>query len=99
MIVPSNAEPPPLAPRRRAPVEQRHGGAWKVAYADFVTAMMALFMVLWMMNSSDKVRKSVQGYFRDPLGYKRQAGTGMATSGESLALNQRTVRDLQRSGE
>ena len=41
------------------------GGAWKVAYADFVTALMALFIVLWMMNASGKVRQSVQGYFRD----------------------------------
>ena len=34
-----------------------HGGAWKVAYADFVTAMMALFIVLWLMSSSAKVKK------------------------------------------
>jgi len=34
-----------------------HGGAWKVAYADFVTAMMSLFIVLWLMNSSDKSRR------------------------------------------
>jgi chemotaxis protein MotB len=45
-----------------------HGGAWKVAYADFVTAMMALFIVLWLLSSSDQVRKAVAGYFNDPLG-------------------------------
>ncbi len=44
------------------------GGAWKVAYADFVTAMMALFIVLWLMGSSDRVKKAVAGYFNDPRG-------------------------------
>ena len=41
-----------------------HGGAWKVAYADFVTAMMALFIVLWLLNSSKQVQEAVGGYFR-----------------------------------
>ena len=45
-----------------------HGGAWKVAYADFVTAMMALFMVLWLVGQSPKTRSTVGAYFRDPLG-------------------------------
>ena len=66
-----------------------------MAYADFVTALMALFMVMWIGNSSGKVKESVQGYFRDPMGFKRRIGTGVANSGESLALNVRTVRDLQ----
>ena len=43
-----------------------HGGAWKVAYADFVTAMMALFIVLWLMNSSKQIQVAVGGYFKDP---------------------------------
>ena len=84
-----------LPPRRRTPAPAHHGGAWKVAYADFVTAMMALFIVLWMMNSSVKVKESVQGYFRDPLGYKRRVGTGVAKTGESLTLDHRTLRNLQ----
>ena len=45
-----------------------HGGAWKVAYADFVTAMMALFIVLWLLSSSEQVQKAVGGYFTDPNG-------------------------------
>ena len=45
-----------------------HGGAWKVAYADFVTAMMALFIVLWLLNTSQKIQEAVGGYFRDPTG-------------------------------
>ena len=46
-----------------------HGGAWKVAYADFVTAMMALFIVLWILGQDEEVIKSVAGYFSDPIGY------------------------------
>jgi chemotaxis protein MotB len=46
-----------------------HGGAWKVAYADFVTAMMALFIVLWIVGQSEKVKNSVAGYFSDPRGF------------------------------
>ena len=45
-----------------------HGGAWKVAFADFMTAMLALFIVLWVLNQSDDVKRGVGGYFRDPLG-------------------------------
>lgn len=48
-----------------------HGGAWKVAYADFVTSMMAFFMVLWIMGLSDETRQAIQGYFNDPLGFMR----------------------------
>jgi chemotaxis protein MotB len=45
-----------------------HGGAWKVAYADFVTAMMALFMVLWLLASTDQAsRKEISNYFRSGL--------------------------------
>ncbi|MCC7230511.1 MAG: OmpA family protein [Fimbriimonadaceae bacterium] len=46
-----------------------HGGSWKVAYADFVTAMMAFFMVMWIMGLSDETRAQIQGYFNDPLGF------------------------------
>lgn len=43
-----------------------HGGAWKVAYADFVTAMMALFIVLWILSASDQTQMQIQAYFDDP---------------------------------
>ncbi len=45
-----------------------HGGAWKVAYADFVTAMMALFIVLWVLGQDDAVKEAVAKYFKDPIG-------------------------------
>ncbi|MGV3617629.1 MAG: flagellar motor protein MotB [Fimbriimonas sp.] len=48
-----------------------HGGSWKVAYADFVTAMMAFFMVMWIMGLSDDTKSQIQGYFNDPLGFNK----------------------------
>jgi flagellar motor protein MotB len=46
-----------------------HGGAWKVAYADFVTAMMAFFLVMWLVSQKQEVRAAVGGYFRDPSAF------------------------------
>ena len=43
-----------------------HGGSWKVAFADFMTAMMAFFLVMWLVGQSDRVKEAVAGYFRDP---------------------------------
>jgi chemotaxis protein MotB len=59
-----------------------HGGAWKVAYADFVTAMMALFIVLWLLNTSKPVREAIAGYFKDPAGTGNKMGTTMEGKGE-----------------
>ena len=53
-----------------------HGGAWKVAYADFVTAMMAFFLVMWIVSQSNPMKAGVAGYFRDPGVFER--GTGGA---------------------
>jgi chemotaxis protein MotB len=73
-----------------------HGGAWKVAYADFVTAMMALFIVLWLMNSSKEVQQAVSGYFKDPKGFSKQTGSGQGGSGESMAVSH---GDMEKLGE
>ena len=52
-----------------------HGGAWKVAYADFVTAMMALFLVLWLVSQADtKLKESIASYFRSPGVFDTMAG-------------------------
>jgi len=72
-----------------------HGGAWKVAYADFVTAMMALFIVLWLMGASDQVKKAVGGYFKDPTGKAAQAGNGPGSSGEDLSLGKDDMKQLK----
>jgi chemotaxis protein MotB len=72
-----------------------HGGAWKVAYADFVTAMMALFIVLWLMNSSKQVQEAVGGYFKDPTGHSKNVGTDMQGSGEAFALSKEDMPKLK----
>ena len=64
-----------------------HGGAWKVAYADFVTAMMSLFIVLWLMGSSTKVKNAVAGYFNDPKGVSTSMGTTVTGTGESVSVS------------
>jgi chemotaxis protein MotB len=76
-----------------------NGGAWKVAYADFVTAMMSLFIVLWLMNTSQKVRQAVAGYFNDPRGKSTQTGTDQSGSSDNLALTENNVADLKKKIE
>ena len=58
-----------------------------MAYADFVTAMMALFIVLWLMTASQDVQHNIAGYFRDPKGFGTQTGSSMGGSGESLTIS------------
>lgn len=55
-----------------------HGGAWKVAYADFVTAMMAFFLVMWICGLSSEIKEAVAGYFRDPIGFMDAVRAGKA---------------------
>ena len=79
-----------------------HGGAWKVAYADFVTAMMAFFMVMWILGMDQHLRNSVEGYFSNPVGYKKgyTGGRSPLSSGASPAAVQSTpVRLLSRQKE
>jgi chemotaxis protein MotB len=87
------------SPRARRDFPRSHGGAWKVAYADFVTALMALFIVLWMMNATDRVKASITGYFRDPKGYTQKRGAGPAGSGEGLSVNHSNVSQIRRHVE
>ena len=72
-----------------------HGGAWKVAYADFVTAMMALFIVLWLLNSSKQVQEAVGGYFKDPSGNSKKVGTDMNGSGENFSVSKDNMTELK----
>ncbi len=72
-----------------------HGGAWKVAYADFVTAMMALFIVLWLMNSSKQIQEAVGGYFKDPTGTARQVGSDMVGAGENFIISKDNMEQLK----
>jgi len=81
--------------KKRAAHGGHHGGAWKVAYADFVTAMMALFIVLWLMNSSKQVQEAIGGYFKDPSGTSRMVGTDQRGSGENVTLTKDDMAKLK----
>ena len=72
-----------------------HGGAWKVAYADFVTAMMSLFIVLWLLSSSKPVQEAVGGYFRDPSGTSEKKGTINVGAGENFILSKDDMPKLK----
>ena len=72
-----DALPPIIVIKKKSGHGGHHGGAWKVAYADFVTAMMALFIVLWLMSSTSKqTQEQIAGYFRDPKGTSNKKGAG-----------------------
>ncbi|MCX6625975.1 MAG: OmpA family protein [Acidobacteria bacterium] len=75
--------------------DEHRGGAWKVAYADFVTALMALFIVLWLMSAGESVRRAISSYFKDPRGSLHLKGTGHAGSGEGLAVTEKNVGALK----
>ena len=84
-----------LIKKRRRSHGVHHGGAWKVAYADFVTAMMSLFIVLWLTSTSDTVRRSVAHYFNDPRGTSTMEGTNRNGSGHALPLDRNGMQKLK----
>ena len=75
-----------------------HGGAWKVAYADFVTAMMALFIVLWLLSStSKKTQEMIGGYFRDPNGTATMKGTTKRGTTVNIPLKKEDLSKLKQA--
>ncbi len=71
-----------------------HGGAWKVAYADFVTAMMALFIVLWIVGQSKQVKEYVANYFKDPGAFMENTKGGGAFEYNTIAVGDRIGEEL-----
>ncbi|RKX26886.1 MAG: hypothetical protein DRP47_07500 [Candidatus Zixiibacteriota bacterium] len=61
-----------------------HGGAWKVAFADFMTAMMAFFLVMWLVGQAPEVREAVAGHFRDPGKFKLKGASGVLKGSSSV---------------
>lgn len=69
-----------------------HGGAWKVAYADFVTAMMAFFMLMWLLNATtEKQRKGLADYFSPTVPINRVSGGGDGTFGGTSVFSENTL--------
>jgi chemotaxis protein MotB len=88
--------PPIIIIKKKVSHGGHHGGAWKVAYADFVTAMMALFIVLWLMsNTSKQTQMAISGYFKDPSGTANKVGTTLAGTGENFQLTKQNMAQLK----
>lgn len=73
--------------------DAHHGGAWKVAYADFVTAMMALFMVLWICSQDKKIMIATSKYFKQPFSSVADRSGGILGGQESGAANKEESRE------
>jgi chemotaxis protein MotB len=93
--VPEQKTRPIIIIRKKKGHDAHHGGAWKVAYADFVTAMMALFIVLWLMNSNSQVKEAVAGYFQDPAGIGKLAGTDKAGTDKTVEVSKDNMESLK----
>ncbi len=81
--------------QKKSSHSKRHGGAWKVAYADFMTGMLALFIVLWLMNASKQVQTAVGGYFKDPHGSTKMPGIGTAIPPAPAHVVQQNMEKLK----
>jgi chemotaxis protein MotB len=91
--------PAPIIIKKKSGHGGHHGGAWKVAYADFVTAMMALFIVLWLLNTSKQVQQAVGGYFKDPTGNYKMVGNSMRGAGLNLDLRKEDMKKIKEALE
>jgi chemotaxis protein MotB len=85
----SNAAPVIIKRKKKIIAGGHHGGAWKVAYADFVTAMMAFFMLMWLLNATtEKQRKGLADYFAPTIPVNRISGGGDGAFGGDSALSE-----------
>jgi chemotaxis protein MotB len=93
-----DAQRPIVIKRIRKAAHRHHGGAWKIAYADFVTAMMAFFLLMWLLGSSTKAQlKGISEYFRTPLKVALSGGSG---AGDATSVIKGGGQDLtSRAGQ
>ena len=92
MAVQSNAAPVIIKRKKIIAIGGHHGGAWKVAYADFVTAMMAFFMLMWLLNATtEKQRKGLADYFNPAVPVNRISGGGDGALGGDSIFSEMTM--------
>lgn len=88
----SNAAPVIIKRKKVISGGGHHGGAWKVAYADFVTAMMAFFMLMWLLNATtEKQRKGLADYFSPTIPINRVSGGGSGAFGGTSVFSEETL--------
>ncbi len=76
-----------------------HGGAWKIAYADFVTAMMAFFLLLWLLNvTTDEQKLGLSDYFSPAAPSKSESGSGGVLGGQSLQTEGAQISNVGQQG-
>lgn len=87
---------PIIIKRKKVSGHGHHGGAWKVAFADFMTAMMAFFLVMWLVGQKPEVREAVSGFFRDPGKFKQEGSSGVLHGSKGvIPANQATIGLMQ----
>ena len=91
----SNAAPVIIKRKKVIAGGGHHGGAWKVAYADFVTAMMAFFMLMWLLNATtEKQRKGIADYFNPTIPINRVSGGGDGAFGGNSVFTEETLAQV-----
>lgn len=86
---------PIIIKRKKVVAGGHHGGSWKVAFADFATAMMAFFLVLWLTaTASPEQKQAVQGYFKDPVGYTEGGFRNPVDLGGSASMVSESSEDV-----
>lgn len=83
-----NTEQPIIKKKKKGGHHGHHGGAWKVAYADFVTAMMAFFLVMWILGLSDATKKGVAQFFTEPGAFSFLQGKALPVAIDNIKLSQ-----------
>lgn len=91
-------EQPIIIKRKKKVVGGHHGGSWKVAFADFATAMMAFFLVLWLTATASPEQKlAVEGYFKDPVGFMEGGARSPVDLGGSASVINEATQDIESS--
>lgn len=91
-------EQPIIVKRKKRVAGGHHGGSWKVAFADFATAMMAFFLVLWLTaTASPEQKRAVEGYFKDPVGFTEGGSPNPVDLEGSASVVKESTQDIERS--
>jgi len=90
---------PIIVRRKKVSHGGHHSGSWKVAFADFMTAMMAFFLTMWLVGQSDRVKEAVAGYFRDPGKYQQQGKSGALKGSDAIVQTQKEQTSVVKSPE
>ncbi|WP_444997327.1 flagellar motor protein MotB [Aliikangiella sp. IMCC44359] len=97
MVEDTESNKPIIIKRVRKSRSSAHGGSWKVAFADFATAMMAFFLLLWLIgNTTEPEKQAISGYFNDPTGKQNKVSVSASVIGEgganSAVINMKAVQ-------